>query len=622
MKKTTYSFIFFAIFFSGVLQAQSFTWMKGPSVAAQWGVYGVQGMTATANNPGSRSGAVSWKDANGNFWMFGGNGKDENGNTGLLNDLWKYTPATNLWTWMSGDKIFIQLGKYGTLGTPSTTNCPGARELASGWADGAGNLWLFGGFGYGSTNLGIGMMNDLWKYNISTGEWTWMTGSDMVDQPAVYGSPGSPSPLNIPGGREGAVTWTDNSGIMWMMGGLGIGTSTTVTGKFSDLWQYYPQFNQWIWVTGSNSPDQKGSYGTKGTPSPANKPGCRYLSTGWFDSGGNLWLFGGEGFEADSTSGLLNDLWKYSIAGNQWTWVNGSDTILKPGVYGNVGSSSPSNIPGGRKGAMSWADGAGNFWLFGGNGRGDTTTTSTGNLQDLWKYERTTNRFAWIKGSKTVNVQGSYGTMGLPGGPNIPGGRFSAAHWIDASNNIWMFGGKGQDVNGTPGTLSDLWTYKNCYINPPTIYITSNDSVLCIGESAVLSALGSNNFTWDNGPSTYSIAVTPTATSTYTVYTQDNTGCFYRATFTQTVSACAATAEHMTEVPALFPNPCDGKISIRTAGYSHITIYDLSGRLVSDSEISGTLSTIVIEVPSGLYYYTLTGENKLPSGGKLSVTRN
>ncbi len=36
---------------------------------------------------------------------------------GWLNDLWKYNPATNEWTWVKGDKVY-ELGIYGIQGIP------------------------------------------------------------------------------------------------------------------------------------------------------------------------------------------------------------------------------------------------------------------------------------------------------------------------------------------------------------------------------------------------------------------------------------------------------------------------------------------------------------------------
>src|SRR2546421_230195 len=66
--------------------------------------------------------------------------------------------------------------------------------------------------------------------------------------------------------------------------------------------------------------------------------------------------------------GYLNDLWRYNIASNQWTWISGNDTRGQNGIYGTQGIGSISNIPGGRSNSISWTDSSNNLWLFGGNG--------------------------------------------------------------------------------------------------------------------------------------------------------------------------------------------------------------------------------------------------------------
>ena len=67
--------------------------MSGSNTRNQPGVYGTKGVPAAGNVPGSRDSAVSWTDASGNLWFFGGLGFDANGQRGDLNDLWKYDPT-------------------------------------------------------------------------------------------------------------------------------------------------------------------------------------------------------------------------------------------------------------------------------------------------------------------------------------------------------------------------------------------------------------------------------------------------------------------------------------------------------------------------------------------------
>ena len=127
------------------------------------GVYGTLDAASASNVPGSRANPVSWTDASGNLWLFGGAGYDSTGTEGALNDLWEYSPSAKIWTWLGGSDTVNAVGVYGTQDVPSASNMPGARENAVSWIDTSGNLWLFGGDGFDSTGT-EGMLNDLWRY--------------------------------------------------------------------------------------------------------------------------------------------------------------------------------------------------------------------------------------------------------------------------------------------------------------------------------------------------------------------------------------------------------------------------------------------------------------------------
>jgi hypothetical protein len=118
-------------------------------------VYGTAGVASASNVPGSRNSSTSWSDSSGNLWLFGG--------SGYFNDLWKFNIAGGTWEWVSGSNTTNVGGIYGTLGVASTGNMPGARATAISWTDPSGNLWMFGGNGYDSSNS-LGNLGDLWKY--------------------------------------------------------------------------------------------------------------------------------------------------------------------------------------------------------------------------------------------------------------------------------------------------------------------------------------------------------------------------------------------------------------------------------------------------------------------------
>ena len=162
-------------------------------------------------------------------------------------------PVHNEWTWWNGSDSINQSGVYGTLGVAASSNTPGARVSPATWKDASGNLWLFGGYGIPpATSSTPADLNDLWKYNPSTHEWTWVSGSNQIEQSGVYGTEGVPSPSNHPGARWDAMGWVGQHGNFWLYGGFGV-DSTGTRGRLYDLWKYDPSTSEWTWMNGSNT---------------------------------------------------------------------------------------------------------------------------------------------------------------------------------------------------------------------------------------------------------------------------------------------------------------------------------------------------------------------------------
>jgi Galactose oxidase, central domain len=246
---------------------------------------------------------------------------------------------------MSGDNQtgiadWGQSGVYGTLGRPAAQNVPGGRSSAVSWIDGDGNLWLFGGAGFDSAGYS-GDLNDLWEFNLSTSQWAWKGGSSTITpgfggRPGVYGTLGIPAEANVPGGREGAIGWSDSSGNFWLFGGQGYDSGNSDpnnAGYLNDIWEFSPTTIEWTWMGGSSTLPcndvcgRPGVYGTLGNPSAANIPGGREKAASWTDRSGNLWLFGGVGFASTGTYNILNDLWQFNPSANKWAWIGGNSTI-------------------------------------------------------------------------------------------------------------------------------------------------------------------------------------------------------------------------------------------------------------------------------------------------------
>jgi Galactose oxidase, central domain len=199
--------------------------------------------------------------------------------------------------------------------------------------------------------------------------------------------------------------------------------------------------SEWTWAGGANLMYQPGIYGSQGTSSTNNIPGSRSSAATWIDGTGDLWLFGGFGVPASRPWGTLNDLWKFHPANRQWTWMAGSTMADAQGAYGAIATMGIGNIPGARINATSLIDKSGKFWLL--QGFGIDSTGANGLLNDVWKFDPSTNEWAWMGGSNVsaTGQTGVYGTLGAAAAGNIPGARESVARWADSNGRFWFFGG-------------------------------------------------------------------------------------------------------------------------------------------------------------------------------------
>lgn len=416
------------------------------------------------------------------------------------------------WTWMSGSNVVNALGVYGTLNVGDPANSPGARDNGGMWVDGDA-LWLFSGIGFGDAT--IGPINDLWSFDVTAAEWTWRGGPMQPNGLGAYGTRGVADPTNLPPPRNDPVSWRAADGSMWLAGG----TKDTQSDSYrNDMWRYVPGANLWTWVSGDTAADDVPVRGDKGTQVATNDPGARGGAQVWASRDG-VYLFGGNGRVVENGPyGGFADVWRFDIAGAQWTWLAGPveldraaqrgikgvpDASNHPEPYGlcSFGSAAtgtlgfvdnyadvwefdvatatwtwvagdgvgalpsytaprefaPSNTPGQRSNSDCWTDRRGNLWLFGGQGNG--VGGVFGMHSDLWIYDPTLRQWAFITGTTDLDGGGTYGTKGVPASTNAPGARLNGAVWFTSDGALWMFGGEGHDRVNDVGEMGDLWRF-------------------------------------------------------------------------------------------------------------------------------------------------------------------
>lgn len=417
--------------------SNSWTWLAGSQTANQLGTYGTQGTGTSSNTPGGRTRGATWTDTAGNLWLFGGFGYSSQGSTLELNDFWKFD-GTN-WVWISGTATGSAAGVYGTVGEKSLSYIPGSRAGASFASDQNGRFYLFGGNGY-DRDLRRGRLNDLWMFDGTY--WIYLSGSSTVDQASKHGLLGIASPTNIPGAREDATCWVDTSGALWIFGGYGL-DKTGRAGRLNDLWKF--DGSSWVHMAGHTTADQKSNFGPEGSAALYFTPGARYGAASWMDENKAVYLYGGTGYSDSTTSGNLNDLWRYNADG--WAIVGGGQTVDTSTSY-DTGTTA---TPGGRSGFSSWRKNS-SLVLFGGDGK--VSGSNRGAMSDLWSIEGL--RWSFIGGPQTIAGVGTYGTLGETRSSNQVGARTQAMTWVGSNGTLFLFGGSGYGAS-TSGLLNDLW---------------------------------------------------------------------------------------------------------------------------------------------------------------------
>jgi len=581
------------------------TWVNGTGGIGGTPVFGTKGVAAATNYPGGRGyGMLSWIDNTGNFWMFGGY---SNQTAQFLGDFWKYEPLTNLWTWMGGDTLPGTIGHHGTMGVPSPANVPPpSTENACSWVLG-NELWFYGGMTQGGPYMG-----DMWRYNMTTDEWTWMKGDTTTGAAPIYGTLGVSSPTNFPGARICYSRWKDNNNDFWIWGGSSVG------GTYNDLWKYSVTTNEWTWMSGPNTANNPGSYGTKCTAGPSNLPPSRTEARAcWTDDCGVFWMFGG-----NSTNGMANDLWRYDPGTDMWTWVSGSSTGASAGVYGTKGVSAPANVPGSRQGSHAYKDANGYLWAFAGYETGGAM------INDLWRYVPDLS----CGGCSMIPIA-------IFNAPNhiCPGTCTDFINnSIGATSYLWTFQGGNPSVSIdenptgicylTPGTYSvtliasnslhsDTLTLNNfitVYPYPPAQGILQNGDTL-------LANPGATSYQWYfNGniiPGATDYFYVAPQSGNYNVVATDENGCEVEAVINNVIASIQSAADK--KEPSIFPNPVTDKFEIINldAGVNYyVSVFNDIGMLVNQMKISKGSKQATLDASTyaqGIYWLELFDGNNI-----------
>ena len=129
---------------------------------------------------------------------------------------------------------------------------------------------------------------------------------------------------------------------------------------------------------------------------------------------------------------------------------------------------------------------------------------------------------------------------------------------------------------------------------------------LCAGEQVALAVSGANTYSWSNGLTSAVTIITPTATTTYTVYGTGLDGCVGSTAFTQSVNACTGLSSVTAANLAfqLYPNPNNGSFVIKTESDLNISIINETGAVVKtfSLNVSNNRNVSLTGLESGIYF--------------------
>lgn len=189
----------------------------------------------------------------------------------------------------------------------------------------------------------------------------------------------------------------------------------------------------------------------------------------------------------------------------------------------------------------------------------------------------------------------------------ISGGNFIVNPAASASYSISGASADGC-VSATPAIAS-------LTVNPlPAISILTTDSILCVGETATLSAAGASSYTWNATVAALTVTVSPAVTSSYSVSGSTALGCISTAAFSQSVSACTGISGAGVEDNdvVLYPNPAQDQVTVSlltaTIRVKSIELTNHLGQVMRVEPIENATTMLTIStgtLPGGVYQIRL-----------------
>lgn len=178
------------------------------------------------------------------------------------------------------------------------------------------------------------------------------------------------------------------------------------------------------------------------------------------------------------------------------------------------------------------------------------------------------------------------------------------------SNSIYQV--TGTDANNCSSTASIAISV----LPLPQVLATANKTLVCRGNSVILSATGAQNYVWNAAISGNTIQVNPTFNTIYTVVGTSASGCSNQAVVYIQVSECVGLDDlEQSDDIRVYPNPAQNDLFIHLPinQLTTIVLYDALGQELFKQELVHARDVqvdITRQVP-GIYYLNLLVDDQL-----------
>lgn len=208
-------------------------------------------------------------------------------------------------------------------------------------------------------------------------------------------------------------------------------------------------------------------------------------------------------------------------------------------------------------------------------------------------------------------------TLSILGSTAVCEGKTSTLSVIGASSYVWNTGSTVNVISITP-TASTVYSVTGTsslgcngikqvsvdLLASPQVSITVVSNTVCLGEVINLQATGAATYSWINGPTAASIAVTPTTTSNYSVVGTATNGCSRQANLTLNVTDCTNLSNNDLKFIKVYPNPSSGVIHVTGNFQSEgtVRVINAAGQLIIESKLTQDNEIDLSAFANGLYH--------------------